>query len=35
VRARKVADGADQEFNVLKLGNHCRILARGGLKRKS
>jgi len=35
VRACEVGDGADQKFNVLKFGNHGRILPCGFLKRKS
>ena len=35
VRASVVGDGADQKFNVLKFGNHSRILPCGTIKRKS
>jgi hypothetical protein len=35
MRAREVGDGADEIFNVLKFGNHSRILPCGSLKRKS
>jgi hypothetical protein len=35
VRACEVGDRADQKFNILKFGNHGRILPCGSLKRKS